>query len=162
MENQKQQSFDSGAKDSRRKPTESEQISLDLERVHNYEFRIRFGKGHYPELVTDEPQPIGNDRAPNASRLLAAAVGNCLSASLLYCAEKSRASVTALRAKVNVEHTRNQRGRLRIGKISVEIVPEVSEADRSKLERCVGLFEDFCVVTQSVREGIEISVDVKH
>jgi uncharacterized OsmC-like protein len=105
--------------------------------------------------------PIGKDRAPNASRLLAAAIGNCLSASLLYCAEKSRANVMGLRTKVKVEHVRNEHGRLRIGKIHIEIIPDVDEMDRAKIERCLRMFEDFCVVTQSVRKGIDISVAVE-
>jgi uncharacterized OsmC-like protein len=136
-------------------------FSIELERIQDYEFRVKFDKGQYQEVMTDEPPPIGKDKAPNASRLLAAAVGNCLSASLLFCAERSRANIKSLRATVNVQHARNEHGRLRIGKIDVEIIPEVDETDRAKLERCLGKFEDFCVVTQSVRQGIDVSVSVK-
>ena len=32
---------------------------------------------------------------------------------------------------------------------------------RSRVERCLELFEDFCVVTQSVRNGIEVDVAVE-
>jgi uncharacterized OsmC-like protein len=141
--------------------THADGFSIEIERVRDYEFRIRFDKEQYQELMTDEPQPIGKDKAPNASRLLAAAVGNCLGASLLFCAEKARANVKNLRARIRLEHGRNERGRLRIGKINVEIVPEVDNADLSKLQRCLDKFEDFCVVTQSVRQGIDISVSVK-
>jgi len=141
--------------------THADAFSIEFERIQDYEFRIKFDKEQYQELITDEPQPIGKDMAPNASRLLAAAVGNCLSASLLFCAEKARANVKSLRAHVTLEHGRNERGRLRIGKINVEIVPEVDEIDRSKLQRCLDKFEDFCVVTQSVRQGIDVSVSVK-
>ena len=28
------------------------------------------------------------------------------------------------------------------------------------MERCLGQFEDFCVVTQSVRQGIPVTVEV--
>jgi uncharacterized OsmC-like protein len=139
----------------------TEGFSIELERIQDYEFRVKFDKDQYQALITDEPQPIGKDKAPNASRLLAAAVGNCLSASLLFCTERTRANIKSLKANVKVEHGRNEHGRLRIGKIDVEIIPEVDEADRAKLERCLGKFEDFCVVTQSVRKGIDISVTVK-
>jgi len=45
--------------------------------------------------------------------------------------------------------------------LNVVISPDVAEEDRKKLERCVELFEDFCIVSESVREGIPITVDVR-
>ena len=33
-------------------------------------------------------------------------------------------------------------------------------ADRSRLARCFSLFEDYCVVTQAVRDGIPVGVRV--
>jgi len=36
----------------------------------------------------------------------------------------------------------------------------VGEEDVARLERCASLFEDFCVVTESVRKGIPVNVSV--
>lgn len=33
-------------------------------------------------------------------------------------------------------------------------------ADEGRIERCLKLFEDYCVVTQSVRAGLDVSVEV--
>ncbi len=134
-------------------------ISMDC--TQEYRFRVRFDKEQYAELQMDEPPPLGGDSAPNASRVLAAAVGNCLSASLLFCARKARAGIEGLHTEVEVEFTRNEKGRLRIGKIGVTIDPRLNPEDRGKARRCLELFEDFCVVTQSVRDGIDVSVTVK-
>jgi uncharacterized OsmC-like protein len=109
----------------------------------------------------DEPPPLGQDSAPNPSRLLAAAVGNCLSASFLFSARKVRASLESLHTTVKVWYARNEKGRLRIGKIKVEIEPKFDPADADKIARCIGIFEDYCVVTQSVRTGVDTSVTVK-
>jgi organic hydroperoxide reductase OsmC/OhrA len=92
--------------------------------------------------------------------VLSAAVGNCLSESLLYCLRRARIEVTALRAEVEVTPTRNDRGRLRIGAIRVTLVPEVAPGAEGRYARCLELFEDFCVVTESVRGGIDVTVDV--
>ncbi|HUF25562.1 MAG TPA: hypothetical protein VMM18_01175 [Gemmatimonadaceae bacterium] len=51
-------------------------------------------------------------------------------------------------------------GRLRIGEIKVRLAPEIAEADVPRMTRCLEVFEDYCVVTQSVREGLEVSVQV--
>jgi uncharacterized OsmC-like protein len=37
---------------------------------------------------------------------------------------------------------------------------DVDDVDKEKLERCRGMFEDFCIVSASVREGVKIDVDL--
>jgi uncharacterized OsmC-like protein len=150
---------DSGA--SKKKNEEPGQFSVSLDCIQDFEFCVKFDKAQYPDLIIDEPPPVGQDKGPNPSRLLAAAVGGCLSASLLFCARKLRLDMPGLHAEVRVRHTRNEKGRLRIGNIDVEIAPCIKEPDEQKLRRCLELFEDFCVVTQSVRKGIDVSVAVK-
>jgi len=153
------QAGDSGA--SKGKGEESRQFSISLDSIQDFEFRIKFDKAQYQDLMIDEPAPVGHDRGPGPSRLLAAAVGGCLSASLLFCARKLRLDMPGLHTDVKVNHTRNEKGRLRIGSIDVEIFPNITEPDEQKLQRCREMFEDFCVVTQSVRNGINVSVAVK-
>lgn len=113
-----------------------------------------------PAILFDEPPPFGEDRAPNAAAVLGAAVGNCLAASLAFCLRKSRVDLDGLAAHVATHVARNGAGNLRISGIDVELVPEIGAAHAAQLDRCEHLFEDFCVVTQSVRQGIPINVAV--
>jgi uncharacterized OsmC-like protein len=145
-----------------KKSDEPGQFSISLDCMQDFEFLVTFDDTQYPDLTTDEPEPVGSGKGPNPSRLLAAAIGGCLSASLLFSARKLRLNTAGLHAAVKVRQTRNEKGRLRIGKIEVEISPDIVEPDEKKLQRCLELFEDFCVVTQSVRKGIDVSVHVKH
>ena len=92
--------------------------------------------------------------------MLGAAVGDCLATSLAFCLKKSRIDLNGLAAQVTTHVTRNEQGRFRISGIDVELAPEVADADRSKLDRCEQLFEDFCIVTESVRQGIPVTVSV--
>ena len=141
--------------------SEPAKISITMDQIQDYQFRVKFDKEQYPDLLMDEPPPAGRDTAPNASRLLAATVGNCLSASLLFSARKVRANIEAIHTTVKVWYARNETGRLRIAKIKVEIEPKFDAADIDKIQRCLDIFEDYCVVTQSVRRGIDVSVAVK-
>ena len=134
---------------------------VDLSREEGFEFKVGFDLEGVEPMVMDEPAPVGGGAGPNASRVLAAAVGNCLAASLLFCLQKSRVDVAALDASVSGVIARNPEGRWRVNEMSVELSPEVSEEDRKKLERCSEIFEDFCIVSQSVRQGIPIRVQVK-
>jgi len=137
-----------------------EDITITMEQIQDYEFRVKFDKAQYADLLLDEPPPIGRDAGPNPSRLLAAAAGNCLSASFLFSARKMRVNIQGLSTTVKVWYTRNEKGRLRVGKMKVSIVPKFDPADASKIQRCLELFEDYCVVTQSIRNGIDVSVAV--
>jgi uncharacterized OsmC-like protein len=138
---------------------EEGEFKVSIEPIDGYEFRVKFSKGSIPDLLMDEPSPLGNGEHPNAGLLLAAAVGNCLCASLTYCLSRARAEVKGVSAEVFTTLDRNDRGRLRIKSIRVQLHPEMD--DPRKLERCREIFEDFCIVTQSVREGIPVQVEVE-
>lgn len=137
------------------------EFSIAVEQVQDYEFRVKFDKEHFADLIVDEPPPLGKDVAPNPARLLAAAITNCLTASLLFCARKGRVDLGPIRATAKVQVVRNENRRLRVGKVEVVIDPNLPESEREKAARCLDLFEDFCIVTQSVRQGIEVAVHVK-
>ncbi|HOG29833.1 MAG TPA: OsmC family protein [Vicinamibacterales bacterium] len=135
-------------------------VSLKLK--ENYEFLAAFeALPDVAPLLLDEPPPLGGASGPSASALLGAAVGNCLAASLLFCLRRSRVEVAGAEAKVAVRVARSEKGRLRITGISVSLEPELAPGqDPAKYDRCLGIFEDFCVVTQSVRAGVPVEVNV--
>jgi organic hydroperoxide reductase OsmC/OhrA len=134
---------------------------VTLDRIERYRFDATFDDPTWPTIRLDEPVPLGEGTAPNASRVLGAAIGNCLAASLIFCLEKSRVPVGDVSARVEGRLARNERGRLRIGEVNVTIQPRVDGIPKARLARCMELFEDFCVVTQSVRDGIDVKVSVE-
>lgn len=131
-----------------------------LVRQEGYRFRVRFDREGMPDLITDESPPLGEGKGPNAARLLATAVGNCLAASLLYCLGKARLNPDGLEAEVVTEFTRNETGRLRIAGIRVRLLPHWAGESAAKARRCLEIFEDFCLVTHAVRNGIPVWVQV--
>ena len=138
-----------------------EGFDISLELVDEFVFDVDFDLPGVPGLRMDEPEPLGGGDGPNAARLLAAAVGNCLSSSALFCLRKARVSVTGMRSEVRTTLTRNEGGRLRIGRIEVDLHPIVADEDQARMARCLDLFEDFCLVTESVRGGIDVGVRVE-
>jgi uncharacterized OsmC-like protein len=136
-----------------------EEFLTELEMVHDYQFRIGFDDEGIPDLLSDEPVPVGKGEHPNATRFLSAAVGNCLCASLAFCLRKTRSEPASIKATVRTTLARNEKGRLRVKGMQVTIYPEVD--DPAKLERCLPLFQDFCTVSAAVREGIDIEVTVE-
>jgi organic hydroperoxide reductase OsmC/OhrA len=138
----------------------SERITLELVQQANYRFEVHFDNPALPTLVTDEPAPLGGDAGPNPARLLGAAVANCLAASLLFAMRKFKNEPGPLRAVATVELARNARSRLRIDRIGVDLILGDVGADLQSMDRVLAQFEEFCIVTQSVRAGIAVDVRV--
>lgn len=133
---------------------------LTLTRETGYRFRVRFGGGRIPDLVTDEPAPVGAGMGPSPSMLLGAAIANCLASSLVFCLGKARIDVPEMEARVEVVIGRNPEGRMRIRDVRVRLAPTLSAEDRTRMSRCLDVFESFCMVTESVRAGIPVQVEV--
>ncbi|WP_266158943.1 OsmC family protein [Dyella silvatica] len=141
--------------------SEEKTIELSLEQTGDYEFRVRFDGSSIPDLTTDESSPLGGDAGPDPSRLLAAAVANCLSASLLFALRKFKNAPSTLKAKARASLARNEHGRWRVVRIAVELqLGDAAEA-LANLDRVMAQFEDFCIVTESVRQGVTVEVSVR-
>jgi uncharacterized OsmC-like protein len=127
---------------------------------NGYQFNVIFDVDYIPDLLLDETKPNGEGSGPNPPRLLAAAVGHCMSSSLIYCLKKARIPILDIETTVTTSLFRNEIGRLRIRSIDVQIILKVNKEDEPRLPRCLTLFEDYCTVTQSIRKGIEVNVHV--
>jgi uncharacterized OsmC-like protein len=100
-------------------------MTASTETVHlvqrqDHQFDVRFGEA-LPVLQADEPPPLGRGRGPTPVQLLAAAVGNCLSDSLLFALRKFRQAPEPIRAEVRAEVGRNAEGRLRVLALHAEL-----------------------------------------
>jgi uncharacterized OsmC-like protein len=134
------------------------EFKVRVELEEKYKFRIGFNGDGVQDIYMDEPRPLGDGAYPNAGKFLAAAVGNCLCASLTFCVNRTHTEMLSLRAEVFTTMGRNEQGRLRITHIKVNLYPELS--DPAKLRLCQDVFEDFCIVSQSVKKGIPTEVNI--
>lgn len=136
-----------------------ESIKVVLRQIADYRFENSF-PGVAASLLSDEPAPLGNGSGPSPVHLLAAAVGNCLSDSLLFALRKFKQAPEPLQCEVSAQVGRNAEGRLRVLNMQARLQLGVSAASLDHLDRVIGQFEDFCTVTQSVGQGIPIVVSV--
>ena len=132
---------------------------VHLTQVRDYQFEVQFGAG-IAALQSDLPPPLGSGLGPSPEQQLAAAVGNCLAASLLFSLRKLKQQPEPITAEVSAEVGRNAEGRLRVLAIDVVLRLGQPAAAMQHLERVLAQFEDFCTVTQSVRSGIDVRVQV--
>ncbi|MET0083094.1 MAG: OsmC family protein [Sedimenticola sp.] len=136
------------------------QFTIEMQHLQGYEFRVNFGLESMGEIIMDEPEPLGEGKGPNPSRALAAAAANCLSASLLYCVSKNEPPAGSIKATATCTLARNEKKRLRIGGMQIQLQVDGELEQAVRMKRCLDLYEDFCVVTASLRDGFPIDVDV--
>lgn len=133
---------------------------IELVQQSDYRFEAHFDDPDIPVLLTDEQAPLGGNAGPSPVRLLAVAVANCLAASLLFAMRKFKNDPGLLRAVATVQMVRNAEKRLRVGRIAVDLHLEIAASSLTQLGRILGQFEEFCVVTQSVRLAFPVDVRV--
>lgn len=134
--------------------------TVTLSLVSDYQFNVDFGLADVPALTTDATPPLGRGLGPDSEKLLMAAVGNCLSASLAFSLRKFKNEAVSMRTTIDGQLARNEQGRLRMHSISVVIHLGAPVASLRLAERALAQYEDFCVVTQSVRAAIPVKVNV--
>lgn len=134
-------------------------VHIALKQRKDYQFDITFG-GDVPSVMGDEPAPLGNGQGPSPVQFLAAAVGNCLSDSLLFALRKFKQTPEPLACEVTAEVGRNPEGRVRVLTLHAVLTLGVPAASLEHLDRVLSQFEAYCTVTQSVGQGIPITVEV--
>lgn len=140
-------------------------ISLEKDMI----FKCELGEMKVKDCYIDDTHKDEVDMlGPNPSRMLAMAVLGCLSASFIFCLKKRNFNLDDLKAEAEVTITRNEKGFWRVKKIDVTIDVKIEDPDaRKRAEQCLKeaanlkpFFENFCIVTESVRMGIEVNVDL--
>jgi len=134
-------------------------ITVNLKQETDYKFSLNFGE-NVPVLYSDESPPLGQGAGPTPVQLLAAAVGNCLSASLLFALRKYKQAPEPITAEARAIVGRNAENRLRVQRIEVALTLGKPAEELAHLDRVLGQFEAFCTVTESVRLGIPVEVSV--
>ena len=134
-------------------------VSVSLKQQQDYRFEVKFAE-NMPVLISDEPEPLGSGTGPSPVQMLCAAVGNCLSDSLLFAFRKFKQVPEPMQCVVTAEVGRNPENRLRVLNMNARLELGVPSNELEHLERVLGQFEAFCTVTQSVGLGIPITIEV--
>ena len=137
----------------------NDSVTVRLLQQQDYQFDVQFGAG-VPALLADEPPPLGQGKGPSPVQLLAAAVGNCLSDSLLFALRKYKQRPEPIQCEVTAEVGRNEQGRLRVLAMQATLTLGVPAEALEHLERVLTSFENYCTVTQSIAQGIAVQVTV--
>jgi uncharacterized OsmC-like protein len=137
-------------------------VQVEVDQVERYRFEASYPGSELGPLTVDEPAPLGTGAGPDPARALAGAVGHCLSTTLFNTLERSHVRASPIRTTVTITFGRNAAGRKRIVGLEAHIdCAPLDDSDRERFDRSVAIFEEYCTVTGSVREGIRVRTLVR-
>ena len=127
-------------------------------------FKCEMGDIKVEDCYIDEEHHVEAEMwGPNPSRMLGMALLGCLSASFIFCLKKRKFTIDDLDAQAEVIIARNEKGFWRVKNIDVKIKPKIDTPEmRKRADQCRKMFEQYCTVTQAVREGIEVNVNLDY
>lgn len=143
---------------------EGKKLNVGIKLAETMIFRCELGEIKVEDCYIDEQHKKEPEMwGPNPSRMLGVAILGCLSASFIFCLKKKDFTIEDLKANAEVTIGRNEKGFWRVQKIDVDIKPRIDTPEmRRRADRCRKMFEDYCIVTQAVREGIQVNVNLDY
>ncbi|MFX1572963.1 MAG: OsmC family protein [Promethearchaeota archaeon] len=137
-------------------------VGIKLEEEMTY--RCDLGKIKMEDLFIDETHDTYTDKiGPHPSSLLALSVLGCLAASFTFCLKKKGFTLKELTGKAEVITRRNERGFWRVKAINIDIIPKIDNLNmRKRADICMKFFEQYCIISESLRAGMEVNVNINY
>jgi uncharacterized OsmC-like protein len=138
------------------------EVGIKLE--ENMIFKCDFGQTMMNNLFIDEQHKNPKEKiGPNPSKLLALSVLSCLASSYAFCLQKRDFELSDLEGKAVITSKRNKNGLWRLKKIDIKLIPKIDNPKmRKRATLCKKIFEQFCIISESLREGIEINTEFSY
>lgn len=133
--------------------------TVKLVQQEDFKFAIYFSK-ELPPFIADEPPPLGSSAGPSPAQMLAAAVANCLSDSLIFSLKKFKQNPAPIETIASCNVGRNPNNRLRVLSINVQMTLGVPAESIENLDRVLGQFQDFCTVSSSINPHIPVQIEI--
>lgn len=144
--------------------SEMKKVNVGISLEEQMIFKCELGEMKVRDCYIDDTNKDEfNMLGPNPSRMLGLAILGCLSASFIFCLKKRELTLENLKAEAEVVIARNEKGFWRVKKINVDINSQIDDPEtRKRADQCRKMFENYCLVTQAVREGIDVEVNLHY
>ncbi|MHA2392336.1 MAG: OsmC family protein [Promethearchaeota archaeon] len=127
-------------------------------------YKCNLGDLRIDNLYIDERQKKETDKkGTSPAKLLALSVLGCLSASFSFCLKKKNYLISDLNGEAEVTIYRNEKGFWRVKQIDVDISPQIDTPEaRKRADQCKKFFEQYCIISESLRSGFEVNVNLNY
>jgi organic hydroperoxide reductase OsmC/OhrA len=138
------------------------EIKIELEQPHGGDLHIKFNSETMGDLVVKKAGVPKEKMGGEARQLLAASLAECMLSTFASLLDWARVKYSKLRADVTVSTEKDEKGRLCVGQINVNIEVETPDDEESqkRLKRAEALFKRGCLMSRSIERGIKVSYAV--
>ncbi len=136
-------------------------ISIDWIDDFGFTTKVR----HFKNFLIDEPLSFkGRDRGPSPVEYILIGIGGCLGMSFIHCSKKNDIKINKLNILVDGKITHSPpSNQLQLVSVSVELnIVQFEEKEKKNLEKCIDSYRKFCVVSNSLINGLPIDVNVNY
>ena len=118
---------------------------------------------HFNDIQVDEPEAFhGTDKGPSPVEFFLIGIGGCLGSTFAYCLQKQNVEIDTLEVVVDgqLKHV-GPKLSLKLVNIEAELLITARDTDSSeKIEKCIKSFREYCIVTNSITQGVPLDVKV--
>ena len=117
---------------------------------------------NFKDFNVDEPASFhGTDLGPSAVEYLLIGIGGCLGTTFIYCLQKNNIELETFEVVVDGELSRTgPKMLLRLVNVDVDMKFTPKEASSDvEINRCMKEFTEYCIVTNSIAEGVNVNVN---
>jgi len=138
------------------------EIKIELEQPKNGDLLIKFDSETMDSLIVKKAGVPKEKMGGEARQLLAASLAECMCSTFISLLEWARVKYGKLHAIVTVSTEKDEKGRLCVGQVNVNMEVEIPEDEESKkrFRRAENLFKRGCLMSRSLERGIKVNYKI--
>ena len=127
-----------------------------LKLIGENDYRLIFDHDALTDIDV-ELSKIPEDRRFGVARsLLAASATYCMSGAINYMLRARGVDVTGISAASSVKMGKDDKGKSFVEGLDLEIHVDVPDESKDVLDHCISILKDGCLVTKSLKKGIQV------
>ncbi len=135
-------------------------MKVSLNYTENLHFKA--SARQFKDFSVDEPTSFhGTDLGPSSVEYLLIGIGGCLGTTFIYCLQKKNIKMKSVEIVVDgkLSHV-GPKMLLRLTKVNAEIKFKPEEnASSEEINLCINKFREYCIVSNSIADGLPINVN---
>ena len=138
------------------------EVKVELEQLEDGDLLIKFNSETMDDLIVKKAGVPKEKMGGEARQLLAAGLAECMCSTFISLLEWARVKCGKLDATVTVSTEKDERGRLCVDRLDVNIEVEIpgDEDFMKRFRRAENLFKRGCLMSRSLERGIKISYKI--
>ncbi len=138
------------------------ETKVTLEWIEGEDLEIKFNSELMNDVTIKRKGVPSEKMGGEARKLLAAALAECMCSTLYFLLKWAKVDFSVLRAEAVPVTSKDEKGRLYVDRIDLMINLEIKgdQDDLKRLSRVENLFKRGCLMSRSIKKGIEINYKI--